>query len=144
MNKKNIKNTKFTSEKGSTADYYDENGFHWDSYNDYLEQTNNVIYDDDYVEPLDRKHYTKYDERNIFPIEVKREDVSTEIVNREFEIAKELSKEAKTAEIAEKMAKGKLEKFFKEKVLLEQPFIFDEKKSVLDYGKERIQITRPV
>ena len=73
MNKKNVKNTKFTSEKGSTADYYDENGFHWDSYNDYLEQTNNVIYDDDYVEPLDRKHYTKYDERNIFPIEVKRE-----------------------------------------------------------------------
>ena len=73
MNKKNVKNTKFTSEKGSTADYYDENGFHWDSYNDYLEQTNNVIYDDDYVEPLDRKHYTEYDERNIFPIEVKRE-----------------------------------------------------------------------
>ena len=34
------------------------------------------------------------------------------------------------------MAKGKLEKFFKEKVLLEQPFIFDEKKSVLDYIKE--------
>lgn len=70
------------------------------------------------------------------PIEVKREDVSAEIVNREFEIAKELSKEAKTVEIAEKMAKGKLEKFFKEKVLLEQPFIFDEKKSVLDYIKE--------
>ena len=70
------------------------------------------------------------------PIEVKREDVNAEIVNREFEIAKELSKEAKTAEIAEKMAKGKLEKFFKEKVLLEQPFIFDEKKSVLDYIKE--------
>ena len=70
------------------------------------------------------------------PIEVKREDVSAEIVNREFEIAKELSKEAKTAEIAEKMAKEKLEKFFKEKVLLEQPFIFDEKKSVLDYIKE--------
>ena len=70
------------------------------------------------------------------PIEVKRDDVSAEIVNREFEIAKELSKEAKTAEIAEKMAKGKLEKFFKEKVLLEQPFIFDEKKSVLDYIKE--------
>ena len=70
------------------------------------------------------------------PIEVKREDVSAEIVNREFEIAKELSKEAKTAEIAEKMAKGKLEKFFKEKVLLEQPFIFDEKKSVLDYIEE--------
>lgn len=70
------------------------------------------------------------------PIEVKREDVNAEIVNREFEIAKELSKEAKTAEIAEKMAKGKLEKFFKEKVLLEQTFIFDEKKSVLDYIKE--------
>lgn len=70
------------------------------------------------------------------PIEVKREDVSAEIVNREFEIAKDLSKEAKTAEIAEKMAKGKLEKFFKEKVLLEQPFIFDEKKSVLDYIEE--------
>ena len=35
------------------------------------------------------------------PIEVKRDDVSAEIVNREFEIAKELSKEAKTAEIAE-------------------------------------------
>ena len=70
------------------------------------------------------------------PIEVKREDVSAEIVNREFEIAKDLSKGAKNADIAEKMAKGKLEKFFKEKVLLEQPFIFDEKKSVLDYIKE--------
>ena len=70
------------------------------------------------------------------PIEVKRENVSAEIVNREFKIAKELSKEAKTAEIAEKMAKGKLEKFFKENVLLEQTFIFDKKKSVLDYIKE--------
>lgn len=70
------------------------------------------------------------------PIVVKREDVSAEIVNREFEIAKELSKEAKTAEIAGKMAKGKLEKFFQEKVLLEQPYIFDEKKCVLDYIKE--------
>ena len=70
------------------------------------------------------------------PIEVKRENVSAEIVNREFKIAKELSKEAKTAEIAEKMAKGKLEKFFKENVLLEQHYIFNEKKSVLDYIKE--------
>ena len=70
------------------------------------------------------------------PIEIKRENVSADIVNKELEIAKAQSKEAKTPEIAEKMAKGKLEKFFKENILLEQISIFDNKKTVLDYIKE--------
>jgi elongation factor Ts len=43
--------------------------------------------------------------------------------------------EGKTGEMAEKIAVGKLNKFFKDNTLLPQPFVKDNSKSVGDYLK---------
>ncbi len=70
---------------------------------------------------------------------VKREDVPKEIVEKEGEIAREAAlAEGKPEHIAEKIAEGKLEKFFKEVCLLEQPYIKDDKKTVEELIKEYI------
>ena len=42
----------------------------------------------------------------------------------------------------EKIAEGKLEKFFAERILLEQPFVRDDKLTVQDLINERIQTLR--
>lgn len=58
------------------------------------------------------------------PIVVKREDVSAELLAREKEIYKMQAIESgKPAHIAEKMVEGRLENFYKEACLLEQPFL---------------------
>ncbi len=54
------------------------------------------------------------------------EDVPEEVVDREREVLKEQSmNEGKTEEIATKMVEGRIKKFFKEIVLVEQAFIKD-------------------
>ncbi len=68
------------------------------------------------------------------PIAVSRENVDASIVEKELEIAKEqLINEGKPAEIAEKAAKGKLRRFYEERVLLEQKFVKDNGISVREY-----------
>ena len=68
------------------------------------------------------------------PLAVTREGVDTSIVEKELEIAKEqLLNEGKPAEIAEKAAKGKLRRFYEERVLLEQKFVKDNGVSVQEY-----------
>ncbi|MDT7907252.1 MAG: translation elongation factor Ts [Candidatus Calescibacterium sp.] len=70
---------------------------------------------------------------------IKREDVPEEIVKREFEIYFEQSKaEGKPDHIAEKIAKGKLEKFFEENCLYEQIWIKDGKSKIEDLIKSMI------
>ncbi len=70
---------------------------------------------------------------------VKREDVPKEVVEKEGEIAREAAlAEGKPEHIAEKIAEGKVEKFFKEVCLLEQPYIKDDKKTVEELIKEYI------
>jgi elongation factor Ts len=70
---------------------------------------------------------------------IKREDVPEEIVRREFEIYFEQSKaEGKPDHIAEKIAKGKLEKFFEENCLYEQIWIKDGKSKIEDLIKSMI------
>jgi elongation factor Ts len=70
---------------------------------------------------------------------IKREDVPEEIVRREFEIYFEQSKaEGKPDHIAEKIAKGKLEKFFEENCLYEQIWIRDGKSKIEDLIKSMI------
>jgi len=49
-----------------------------------------------------------------------------------------VAREAKPAEIAEKIVAGQVKKHFAEQVLMSQVFILDEKKSVEDYVKENI------
>jgi len=71
------------------------------------------------------------------PISVKREDVPKETVDKEIEIYKELAKkEGKPEQMLEKIAMGRLNKFYQENVLLEQAFIKDNSKTVSDLLKE--------
>jgi elongation factor Ts len=70
------------------------------------------------------------------PIAAKREDVSEEVVAREREIAKaQAATTGKPANIVEKIAEGKLKTWFAENVLVEQPFIKDETKTIGDLLK---------
>jgi len=71
------------------------------------------------------------------PISIAREDVPKIVVDKELEIYKELAKkEGKPEQILEKIAMGKLNKFYQENVLLEQAFIRDNSKTVGDLLKE--------
>jgi len=68
------------------------------------------------------------------PIAVIRDNVDASVVEKELEIAKEqLINEGKPAEIAEKAAKGKLRRFYEERVLLEQKYVKDNGISVKEY-----------
>jgi len=73
------------------------------------------------------------------PQYVKREDIPQEVIDREKEILMaQAMNEGKPANIAEKMVAGRIEKFFKEVCLLEQPFIKDPDKTVKDILNEKI------
>lgn len=68
------------------------------------------------------------------PLAVTREGVDASVIDKELEIAKEqLINEGKPAEIAEKAAKGKLRRFYEERVLLEQKFVKDNGVSVKEH-----------
>jgi elongation factor Ts len=65
------------------------------------------------------------------PLYVRREDVPPELIAKELEIARHQAKEQKKPEaIVEKIAQGKLDKYYKEVVLMEQAFVKDDKKTV--------------
>ncbi len=73
------------------------------------------------------------------PIAISREDVPAELVEKELQIYKEQALESgKPEHIVEKIAQGKLEKFFSEHVLLEQPYIRDPERTIKDYLTEMI------
>ena len=70
------------------------------------------------------------------PIAVDQSSVPAETVERERNIAiEQIKAEGKPAEMAEKIAAGKINKFFKESTLLAQAFVKDGNKSVSDYLK---------
>jgi len=73
------------------------------------------------------------------PQYVRREEVPAEVVAKEMEIAKAQAREQKKPEaLLEKIAQGKVDKFFKEVCLLEQPFVKDDKKSVQEMMNEQV------
>jgi len=70
------------------------------------------------------------------PIALDEQSVPQEIIDKELEIAKEqLRNEGKPENMLDKIAQGKLKKFFKENTLVNQAYIKDNKKSVGDYVK---------
>lgn len=70
------------------------------------------------------------------PIAVDENGVSADIIEKEIEIGKELARqEGKPEEMLEKIAQGKLNKFYKENTLLPQAFVKDNKLSVGEYLK---------
>jgi elongation factor Ts len=71
------------------------------------------------------------------PVAVDRSDVDPKTLERELEIAKEqIRQEGKPEDMVEKIAQGKINKFYKESTLLNQEFIKDAKKTVSQYLKE--------
>ena len=65
-----------------------------------------------------------------------REDVPEDVINHEKDVIKKQAiEEGKPAEIAEKMVNGRINKFYKEVCLLEQPFIKDPDLDVAGYAK---------
>jgi elongation factor Ts len=71
------------------------------------------------------------------PVGVDKADVDTRVIEREMEIAKEqIRAEGKPEEMVEKIAAGKLNKFYKEQTLLNQEFVKDSSKDVRKFLDE--------
>ena len=67
------------------------------------------------------------------PEYISKEDVDKETLEKELEIYKsQAMNEGKPAQVAEKIAQGRLEKFYQEMCLLEQSFIKDSGKTIKD------------
>jgi elongation factor Ts len=78
------------------------------------------------------------------PSSVSKEDLDPALVQKEREILTEAArKEGKPENIIQKMIEGRLRNFYAERVLLEQPFVKDDKKTVGQYAKEHgMQVKR--
>lgn len=73
------------------------------------------------------------------PMVVNREELPPDVIEREREIYRSLVQDLKKpAEIVEKVVAGKLEKFYTDVCLLEQPFVKIPEKTVGEYIKEQI------
>jgi len=73
------------------------------------------------------------------PQAVRREDIDPQVLERETAIFKAQAAESgKPAAVAEKMVAGRIEKLYKETVLLEQEFVKDPKMSMEDRVKSAI------
>ncbi|MCX6149316.1 MAG: translation elongation factor Ts [Ignavibacteriales bacterium] len=71
------------------------------------------------------------------PFFVYREEVPKDVIDKEIDIYKELSrKEGKPEQLLEKIAVGKLNKYYQENCLFEQAFIKDNTKTISDLFKE--------
>ena len=68
------------------------------------------------------------------PVAVDKDGVDASTIEREIEIGKEQARaEGKAEEMLEKIALGKLQKFYKENTLLSQQFVKDGSKSIAQY-----------
>lgn len=73
------------------------------------------------------------------PTFVKRDDVDKETVEREMDIYRDMAKDqGKPENIIEKIATGKLNKFYSEICLMEQPFVKDPDKTIENLVTETI------
>ena len=70
------------------------------------------------------------------PRSLTKEELDPALVNKEREFLRDAAlKEGKPESIVDKMVEGRLRNFFAESVLLEQPFVKDDKQSVGQYAK---------
>jgi len=71
------------------------------------------------------------------PVSLDEKDVPQDVIAREIEIGRDMAiQEGKPAEMADKIAIGRLNKFYQENTLLNQAFIKDNKKSIKQYLSE--------
>jgi len=76
------------------------------------------------------------------PISVSKEDVAQDVIDRETAIYKDQAKEmGKPEKMIEKIAEGKLKKFFEDNCLMNQVFIKDTSKTIGDLLNELIAKT---
>jgi elongation factor Ts len=67
------------------------------------------------------------------PLAINKDDIDKNVVEKELEIIKaEITNSGKPAEMVEKISKGKISKFLNDNSLLNQEWIMDPKKKVLD------------
>lgn len=78
------------------------------------------------------------------PSALKTDELDPALVDAERKVLRELAlKEGKPEAIVDKMVEGRLRQFFAEKVLLEQPFVKDDKQSVGQFAKSNgLQVQR--
>jgi len=77
------------------------------------------------------------------PIALDESDVPPELIEKEKEIAKELArKEGKPENLLDKIAEGRVKKYFQEVTLLHQAFFKDGKKSIKAYLEEKAPGTK--
>lgn len=73
------------------------------------------------------------------PVCIRREEVPEELLNKEKELfEKQAREQGKPDHIIEKIVTGRLEKFYKEICLLEQPFVKDPDKTIQDLLNELV------
>jgi len=71
------------------------------------------------------------------PVSIDKSDVSEELRKKEFEIGREQARlEGKPENMLDKIAEGKVQKFYKESTLLNQDFVKDNKMTVGQYLKQ--------
>ena len=78
------------------------------------------------------------------PVAARREEVAADLIAREKDIAKAKAEATgKPAQIAEKIAEGQMKTWFAENVLVEQPFVKDQAKTVGQILKEAgLEVTK--
>jgi elongation factor Ts len=84
------------------------------------------------------------------PLAVRVEDVPADVVERERRVYRaQVAEEKKPDAVKEKIVEGKLKKFYQDNVLLEQPFVKDDKLTVGDLVKamsgktgEKVEVRR--
>mgnify|MGYP001160556517 CR=1 FL=1 len=80
------------------------------------------------------------------PIAIDKSDVSQDVIDKELDVARELArKEGKPEDLIEKIAQGRLNKFYQESTLLNQEYIMENDKNVNDYIKSidpEIKVTK--
>jgi len=72
------------------------------------------------------------------PLAVRREEIPEDLVETEKRIAREQVEGKKPDNIIEKIVEGKLKKWYAECVLLEQPYVKDDKRTVQEVLTEQI------
>ncbi len=84
------------------------------------------------------------------PIAVRVEDVPADVIDRERRVyTAQVAEEKKPDAVKDKIVEGKLKKFFQDNVLLEQPFVKDDKQTVGELVKalsgktgEKVEVRR--
>lgn len=73
------------------------------------------------------------------PIGIRREEIAPEVLDEEREIYREQARaQNKPEKIIDRIVDGKLDKYYEENCLLEQPFVKDPQKTVREYQTEII------